>query len=517
MRTRKKPDPPPPDVPVADQPAPSSTALLEEPTAAAPAPGSPKPRHRKQTAPSVSPAPTALPDRVENVSPAPEAEPASITAEVAPPTPLVADESGVAGGAELPAFLRDRASRRAAPPPVHILGAEPAARLSPSAPPAACAADPPPATPAPAANPKYRVYVMGQRVTAAPTDQGTAGGLAYYVGRTGNLPRRITQHLNAALNGDRHPRSVWLRGLIAAQQRPVVQTVASCHTAAEAAEVEAHWIRTLRQAGHPLTNAFLPDEPQAEGVINPSNPAAPSLSAHPPPPPIPRPPMAGDLFPVAPDGVPSAAVLPRPVGRTWLLGGLTVLLLAGLVGVVLLGPAVFQRLAPTRPPRLISQVVPTPAPDLPMVPPALTATSVPAPTLAVDGQAAAQPAAPTMPPSSTLSNSGTHPPPAALITPLRTPNPAIPAPPWTTEDTASAVPPARLDPPPPAAAFQQNTTYPVPAGTRLIHLGETWASAADAAGVTVAELQAANPAHPLGAPLFAGEVINIPSARGGGP
>jgi hypothetical protein len=359
---------------------------------------------------------------------------------------------------------------------------------------------------------KYRVYVMGERVQDADTSKATSRGLAYYVGRTGNLPRRITQHLNAAINGDAHPRSVWLRRLIAAQKRPVVQTVAACRTEAEAAEAETYWIRTLRQAGHPLTNAILPDEPQAECVVNPSDPSAPPLTAHRATGRVARPPRS-----VVSGAIPPAAAPAHHIGRTWLLGGLTVVVLLGLVGAVLLGPPVLQRLAPTRPPRITSQTLPVPAPDLPVVPPALTATSTPAPVPVAEEKAAAPPISPPVSAPPALNSSGINPPTAAPPSAVWTPNPAISSPGWAAADTAAPVPPAQLDPPPLISAFQQNTTYAVPAGTRLIHLGETWASAADAAGVTVEELQAANPDHPAGAPLFAGEVINIPLPHGGGP
>ncbi len=509
MRTRKKPDPPPPDVSVPNQPATSTVSPSEEPTAATPVPEARKPRRRGQAAPPVTPVPPAPTDLIERTSAAPETAPVVLAAEATPVNPPVADGPSAEG--EIPPFLRTRPARRAPPPPIRILGEDPAARPSSAPSPPAPTADP---LHAPAAKPKYRVYVLGERVADAATDKGTASGLAYYVGRTGNLPRRITQHLNAAINGDPHPRSVWLRGLIATQQRPVVQTVATCRTEAEAAEAEAHWIRTLRGAGHPLTNAFLPDEPQAERVVNPAHLTAPPLAAQPANPPVMRPPIRMDPPSGALSAVPTAGSR-RHGGGSWVLGGLTVALLVGLVGAVLLGPTMLQRLAPARPPRITSQVVPTP--DQPVVPPALTATSLPIPVPVGGEPAAVLPAGPTVPPPSVLSGPSTSPPSAAPITAQWTPNPAVPSPAWTTEDTASAIPPAQLDPPPPPAAFQQNTTYAVPAGTRLIHLGETWASAADAVGITVAELQAANPDHPIGAPLFAGEVINFPLARGGGP
>ncbi len=268
MRTRKKPNTSPPDVSVPDPPETPTTLPPTDPTAAAPAPLAPKPRRRRHAETQLAPAPPAPAEQLESTSPAPEAAPTKEAASAGSPA---ADKPAAAAGA-IPPFLRGRPARRPTPPQVHILGEVPPARPASASSRSAPAVDPPPAAP-----PKYRVYVLGERVA----DAAIASGLAYYVGRTGNLPRRITQHLNAAINGDPHPRSVWLRGLIAAQQRPVVQTVATCRTEAEAAEAEAHWIRTLRGVGHPLTNAFLPDEPQAERVVNPAHPAAPPLLAQP--------------------------------------------------------------------------------------------------------------------------------------------------------------------------------------------------------------------------------------------
>lgn len=234
--------------------------------------------------------------RRQHAAPAPE-NPAPTPPPAPPPTPAEAEP-------DLPAFLRERAARRAAPiaavapparaapriaaAPVRIMGgattpppgetgsgrtadtraasgafrppgeteAAPAAQVA--APPASDGAVEPQAPQAAAPHGRYKIYVMGDRRAKQ----------ARYVGRTRNVARRVTQHLNAALNGDLNPRSVWLRELLAVQERPVVQVVAECDSEEEAIETEAHWIRTLRAEGHPLTNAPLPDEPTAERVLD---------------------------------------------------------------------------------------------------------------------------------------------------------------------------------------------------------------------------------------------------------
>src|SRR5689334_12571282 len=110
-----------------------------------------KPTAPALDAPSADPAPpVADSDSAIAAAPAvptaPPAKPPRRTPAVAPPAPEpppVAAPAAPAADPDLPAFLRDRTARRAAPPPVRILGTEeatPAALPDDVAPPAAAPA-----------------------------------------------------------------------------------------------------------------------------------------------------------------------------------------------------------------------------------------------------------------------------------------------------------------------------------------------------------------------------------------
>src|SRR5689334_14455027 len=122
------------------------------------------------------------------------------------------------------------------------------------------AATPPPATAdaalAPAAAGGFYVYSIEDPRTAA----------VLYIGKTGRtIQRRMREHMIHALV-DELPaaQSAAIRALVYPEGvpvvRPALRELRHCATADEAEIAEKAFIKTFRAAGHPLTNALLPDE-----------------------------------------------------------------------------------------------------------------------------------------------------------------------------------------------------------------------------------------------------------------